>query len=94
MPFQSGRYARVRKRMACIKPFRDVLYRFAWLSVQSEPWARDYYRNKRAQGKSHSVAVRALSNNWVRIIFAMWQNQKPYCRETFLQAKARHAPAA
>ncbi len=37
VPFWSGRYVRVRKRRACIKPLRDALYRFAWLSVQSEP---------------------------------------------------------
>jgi len=37
VPFQSGRFVRARKQMACVTPFRDVLYRFAWLSTHSEP---------------------------------------------------------
>ncbi len=32
-----------------------------------------------AEGKSHTVAVRALSNVWVRIIFAMLKHE-PYAR--------------
>jgi predicted transcriptional regulator len=56
---------------------------FAWQSTREEEWAKDYYRRKRAEGKSHSVAVRALSNNWVRIIHAMWRNKKPYESTTF-----------
>ena len=90
VPFQSGRIVRARKRSACIKSFRDVLYKLAWLSTQCEPWAADYYSLKRMEGKSHSEAVRSLSNTWVRIIHAMWIRRQPYCREVFLTAQARH----
>jgi transposase len=94
VPFQSGRIVRARKRFACVKPFRDVLYKLAWLSTQSEPWAVEYYSLKRMEGKSHSEAVRSLSNTWVRIIYAMWLRRQPYCRETFLAAQARHRQLA
>ena len=66
--FQSGNYAKVRKRFACLKPLRNALYQFAWQSTHQEPWALDYYRRKRAAGKSHTVALRALANVWVRIV--------------------------
>ncbi|MGE5485047.1 MAG: IS110 family transposase [Ignavibacteriales bacterium] len=94
VPFQSGRFKRARKRFACVKSFRDALYRMAWLSTRYEPWAYEYYKRKRAQGKSHSVAVRALSNIWVRIMFRAWMNREPYSRAKFLAAQATHARAA
>lgn len=56
-----------------------------------EAWAKDYYDRKRREGKSHSMAVRALANVWVRIIFAMWHKREAYQRSTFETAKLRHA---
>src|SRR5438132_1822341 len=70
--FQSGMYSKAHRRMGCIKPLRNALHQFAWQTTQSEPWAKQYYQRKRAEGKSHTVADRALANVWVRIIFAMW----------------------
>jgi transposase len=61
VPLQSGNYAKAHKRFACQKPLRNALYQFAWQSTRQEGWARDYYRRKRAEGKTHSMAVRALA---------------------------------
>jgi hypothetical protein len=60
--YESGNYARAHRRYACIKPFRNTLYQFAWQTTFQEPWAATYYRHKRQEGKSHSMAVRALAN--------------------------------
>src|SRR6266566_2016846 len=49
------------------------------------------YERKRAEGKSHTVAVRALANVWVRIIFAMWLHHQCYESATFEQAQQQHA---
>jgi len=92
--FQSGMYAKAHRRLGCIKPLRNVLHQFAWQTTLSEPWARDYYQRKRAEGKSHTVAVRALANVWVRIIFAMWQHHQCYQAATFVQAQHQHARRA
>jgi transposase len=92
VPFQSGNYAKAHKRFACLKPLRNALYQFAWQSTRQEAWALDYYRRKRAEGKSHSMAVRALANIWVRIIYRMWQNKTCYLAATFEVAKLTHAP--
>src|SRR5215471_7515213 len=66
--FQSGMYSKAHRRLGCIKPLRNALHQFAWQTTQSEQCAGDYYQRKRTEGKSHTVAVRALSNVWVRII--------------------------
>jgi transposase len=92
--FQSGTYSKAHRRLGCIKPLRNVLQQFAWQSTRLEPWARDYYQRKRAEGKSHTVAVRALANVWVRILFAIWMKREPYQRATFEQARQLHAPRA
>jgi transposase len=78
VPYESGNYRSAKRRSACLKPLRNALYQFAWQSTLLEPWVKDYYRRKRAQGKSHSVAVRALSNTWVRILYAMWVAHAPW----------------
>ncbi|HYL43541.1 MAG TPA: IS110 family transposase [Ktedonobacteraceae bacterium] len=88
--FQSGMYSKAHRRLGCIKPLRNALHQFAWQSTQSEPWARDYYQRKRAEGKSHTVAVRALANVWVRIIFAIWLHHQCYQTTTFEHAQQRH----
>jgi hypothetical protein len=93
--FQSGNYARAQKRSACLKPLRNALYQFAWQSTLAEPWALVYYQRKRAEGKSHTVAVRALANVWVRIIYAIWLRHSCYERATFEAAQQTHVrPAA
>jgi len=92
--FQSGMYSKTHRRLGCIKPLRNALHQFAWQTTLCEPWAADYYQRKRAQGKSHTMAVRALANVWVRIIFAMWWHHTIYERATFEQAQQEHAPRA
>lgn len=92
--FQSGMYCKAHRRLGCIKPLRNALQQFAWLSTHSEPWAKAYYQRKRAEGKSHTVAVRALANVWVRILFALWSKHESYQRATFEQAQRLHAPRA
>jgi transposase len=92
--FQSGTYKKARRRYACIKPLRNTMHQFAWQSTLQEPWANDYYQRKRAEGKSHTVAVRALSNVWCRILFALWQKREPYQSTTFETAQRLHAARA
>jgi transposase len=92
VPFESGKYAKVHQRLACLKPLRNALQQFAWLSTQQETWAKDYYDRKCQQGKSHSMAVRALANVWVRIIYAMWVSKTSYQTATFEAARHAHAP--
>ncbi len=88
--FASGNYAKAHKRYACLKPLRNALHQFAWLSTQREGWALRYYQRKRAEGKSHSMAVRALANGWVRIIYAVWSQHARYDTAIFEAAQLAH----
>ncbi|MDQ6644088.1 MAG: IS110 family transposase [Chloroflexota bacterium] len=92
--FQSGNYAKAHKRYACLKPLRNALYQFAWQSTKQETWALLYYKRKRTEGKSHSMAVRSLANVWVRIIYALWFEHKSYETATFEAAQHHHASRA
>jgi transposase len=89
--FQSGMYLKAHRRYGCIKPLRNALHQFAWQSTRQQAWARDYYQRKRAAGKSHTVAVRALANVWLRIIFAMWLKSECYQAAIFQTARHAHA---
>jgi hypothetical protein len=75
---------------------RNALYQFAWQStIAKVAWALEYYQRKRGEGKSHSVAVRALANQWVRLIRALWRTEQPYHEAVFRAAQEAHArPAA
>jgi transposase len=88
--FASGNYAKAHKRYACLKPLRNALHQFAWQSIQREGWALLYYQRKRAEGKSHSMAVRALANGWVRIIYAVWMQHARYETAIFEAAQLAH----
>ncbi len=91
VPYQSGNYAKAHKRFACVKPWRNDLYQFAWQSTLSEPWAAAYYHRKLAEGKTHSMALRALANIWVRIMYRMWVSETGYQAATFEAAQRAHA---
>jgi transposase len=74
--FQSGTYQKAHRRLGCIKPWRNALQQLAWQSTLQEAWAQEYYQRKRAEGKSHTVAVRALANVWARILYAVWKTKQ------------------
>jgi transposase len=86
----SGNYFQVKFRRACNKHLRDALYILAFESIKSSLWARKYYSSKRAQGKTHSTALRMLANIWIKIIFAIWQGKTLYSEEKFLAQKTRN----
>lgn len=90
--FQSGMYQKAHRRLGCIKPWRNALQQFAWQSTLQEAWAKEYYQRKRAEGKSHTVAVRALAHVWARILYAIWKKKELYHTTTFEQARQAHAP--
>ena len=46
------------------------------------------------EGKSHTVAVRALANQWVRLIYALWRKREAYDPVVFLVARQAHASRA
>jgi transposase len=88
--FQSGAFRGVRRRRACVNAWRQALSHCAWESVPCAPWATASYQRKRAQGKTDALALRAVANQWVRILYALWQARQPYQRAICLAAQHAH----
>ena len=86
----SGNMHYVHWRWACQKNFRNALTQFAFSSLGKSIWARKYYQDKRDKGKTHSAALRALANKWVKIIYTLWKNRRMYKEEVFLASRQIH----
>jgi transposase len=74
----SGQSRVVQFRFACNKHLRYAMYWFSFVSLNHSEWAKLYYRQQRAQRHTHSEALRALGAKWLKIIFVMWRDHKPY----------------
>jgi hypothetical protein len=48
------------------------------LLIRCVPESKVYYEKKRAEGKSHNQAVRALGRHLVRVIWSMLKNGRDY----------------
>jgi hypothetical protein len=49
-------------------------------------WAKAYYQQQRARGKSSNAAKRALAFKWIRIIFRCWKNHSTYSEAKYLDS--------
>lgn len=77
-------------RYNCHKFLRQSIHEWAGITIKHSLWARAFYAMQRRKGKTHAVAVRALAYKWIRIIFRLWKEQKPYCEATYLAALQRN----
>jgi transposase len=75
---KSGKSCSVQFRYACNKLLRYATYWFSFNSINRCEWADKYYRDQRAKGHTHAQALRALGAKWLKIIFVMWRDHKPY----------------
>jgi transposase len=85
----SGKSRVVQFRFACNKHLRHAIYWFSFNSLNRCEWANKYYRDQRAKGHSHHRALRALGAKWLKIIFVMWRDHKPYDENYHLANIAR-----
>ncbi|MCA1850283.1 MAG: IS110 family transposase [Acidobacteria bacterium] len=83
---RSGQSCWVRWRYFCPKFLRQTFVEYAGESTKHSFWARAYYEQQRAKGKSHHAAVRALAFKWVRIIFRCWQTRTAYDEVQYLES--------
>lgn len=56
-------------RLAYNRHLGDALQQWAFCSLRSSPWAREFYDGQRAKGKGHHAALRALGNRWLEILW-------------------------
>jgi transposase len=82
---RSGQSCRVRWRYFCPKFLCQSFHEYAGESVRHSFWARAYYEEQRARGKSHQAATRALAFKWIRIISKCWQTRTAYDEVKYLE---------
>jgi transposase len=85
----SGKSRVVQFRFACNKLLRYASYWFSFNSLNRCEWANKYYRDQRRKGHGHPQALRALGAKWLKIIFVMWRDHKPYDENYHLANIAR-----
>src|SRR5215813_10028184 len=86
---RSGNTGWVPWRLQCPKFLRPTLVEWASASIRHSFWARAYYAQQRAQGRTHQAATRALAFTWLRILYRCWQTPTPYDASTSLTALVR-----
>jgi transposase len=77
-------------RFGCNHFYRDLLTRLSYTSLNESKWARVYYNNKRAEGKSHHQALRCLGRLWVKVAFALWKKREKYDENKHMAAIQKH----
>jgi len=86
---RSGNQYSVHWRWRCPKFLRQTFVEWSGKSIQHSFWARAYYEQQRARGKSHQAVVRALAFKWIRILYRCWQDRRPYDESVYLRALQR-----
>ncbi len=56
-------------RLAYNRHLGNAVQQWAFCSLRSSGWAREFYDAKRATGKGHNAALRALANRWLELLW-------------------------
>jgi transposase len=68
----------VAHRLACNRHLRDAVQTWAFCSLNSSGWAREFYDSHRARGKTHHATLRALGNRWLEVLWHCLTRGVPY----------------
>ena len=88
--FQSGQVRRAQIRWHCNRHLRHAVHLWADCSRKVCAWAQTYYRTQRERGKSHACALRCLGQRWLKILWRMWQDRRPYDETLHAHNQQRH----
>jgi len=75
---QSGQMSRARIPRQVNTRCKAVLMTTIARHIGCVPQSRAYYDRRRAEGKTHNQAIRALGRHLVRVIWAMFRDQRDY----------------
>jgi transposase len=90
---RSGKQHWIHWRLQCPTFLRQTFVEWAAETITRSFWAGAYYRQQRAKGCSHPVAVRGLAFKWIRILYRCWKTRTPYDESKYLSAlKRRGSP--
>jgi transposase len=78
LTYESGKHRSVAFRFACNHRLRCAISCFADNSRHASPWAARLYAAARARGCAHPHAIRILARAWIRVLWRMWVDRRPY----------------
>jgi transposase len=84
----------VAKRLACNHSLRDAVHQWAFCSLRSSSWARDFYDEQRGRSKGHHAALRALGNRWLEVLWHCVIRHLTYDETVHTANRHRHQPQA
>ena len=85
----SGNTRFVHLRKSCPKFLRQTFHEWAACSIPHSAWAKAFYADLIARGKTHHVAVRATAFKWMRILYRCWRDRQPYNEQLYLASMAK-----
>lgn len=93
---QSGQSTKTFMRQRCPKFLRQSFHEFAGCSVNSSAWAKAFYDYQtKVKKKSAHAAKRALAFKWIRILYACWEQNRPYDETKYIASlRKRKSPIA
>jgi transposase len=68
----------VASRLACNRYLAEAVQQWAFTSLRTSGWAREFYDTQRSRGKKHHAALRALGNRWLEILWHCLTKDVPY----------------
>jgi transposase len=88
--FQTGKINKVLMRRGCNMHLRHTMHLLSDLSRAQCRWAKVYYEQVKARGKTHAQALRCLGQRWLNIIYRMWQERTRYDGERHAKNQLKH----
>jgi transposase len=86
------------RRLAFNHFLGEAVQHWAFCSLRSSAWAREFYASQRHRGKSHNAALRALGNRWLEVLWHCLHRGVPYDEATHTanrqRASRRHRAVA
>lgn len=75
---QSGKMRHVTRRRACNTFLMQTFHELAACTARWTPWAKAYYQLHKQRGMKHHAILRKLARCWLRILWRVWKDRKPY----------------
>lgn len=80
----------VANRLACNGHLRNAVQHWAFCSLRTSGWAREFYDQHRARGKTHHAALRALGNRWLEVLWHCLTRNVAYDENTHVANRNRY----
>jgi Transposase/Transposase IS116/IS110/IS902 family len=79
----------IARRLAYNRHLGQAVQQWAFCSLSRSAWAREFYDQKIAAGKSHHTALRALGNRWLEVLWHCLHKQVCYDETTHTANRLR-----